>query len=283
MKTIVIYHAGCWDGFCAAWVLRKVFPAAEFHAAHYGTEPPDVAGKDVFVVDFCYKRPMMVAIAVAAKSLTVLDHHKTAEADLTGLPAECNRLYGVIPNVIFKMDRSGGRLAWEWAFNSDPAPWLVDYTEDRDLWRWALPHSHDINAALRSYPLDFTRWDQLETRDPASLAAEGVAINRREAQIVDQHVRHAREIELGGYKVLAVNATVLFSEIAGKLAEGRPFGACYFDRADGLRQWSLRSDPKGVDVSEVAVRLGGGGHKHAAGFEERPPTLTGVEVLEGSP
>ena len=271
----VIYHANCWDGFCAAWLLGKEFPGAAFHAAHYGTEPPDVAGRDVYVVDFSYKRPAMVALAAAAKSLTVLDHHKTAEEDLAGLTEECNRLYGVVPNVVFKSDRSGGRLAWEYLYGGKESPWLVDYTEDRDLWRWALPHSREVNAALRSYPLDFSAWNELSGRDPLSLAPEGAAILRAEAQVVAAHVRNAREVELAGHRVLCVNATTLFSEVAGELARGRPFGACYFDRGDGVRQWSLRSRDGGVDVSEVARAMGGGGHRNAAGFEERAGRLTG--------
>ena len=40
---VVVYHANCCDGFCAAWLFHKVFPEAEFHAAQYGTEPPEVA------------------------------------------------------------------------------------------------------------------------------------------------------------------------------------------------------------------------------------------------
>jgi nanoRNase/pAp phosphatase (c-di-AMP/oligoRNAs hydrolase) len=75
-------------------------------------------------------------------------------------------------------------------------------------------------------------------------------------------------MQMDGHTIRAVNATVLFSEIAGELAKGMPFGACYFDRFDGKRQWSLRSDEQGVDVSLIAKAHGGGGHAHAAGFEE---------------
>lgn len=35
-KPLVIYHGGCWDGFCAAWLFRKAFPDAEFFPAQYG-------------------------------------------------------------------------------------------------------------------------------------------------------------------------------------------------------------------------------------------------------
>lgn len=103
------------------------------------------------------------------------------------------------------------------------------------------------------------------------LIAEGAAIRRMEQQLVQDHVHNARPAVVAGVPgILLVNATVLQSEIAGALAKGRPFGACYFDRADGLRIWSLRSDasdPDSKDVSVIAKAMGGGGHRHAAGFQ----------------
>jgi hypothetical protein len=53
---------------------------------------------------------------------------------------------------------------------------------------------------------------------------------------------------------------------ANMLAEGRPFGACYYDNAEGKRVFSLRSKDEGADVSEIAVAYGGGGHARASGF-----------------
>ncbi len=150
---------------------------------------------------------------------------------------------------------------------------MVDYTEDRDLWLWKLDWSREINAFIRSWPLDFGKWDDFDQVSPGTEKWDtwvdaGSAILRREQQIVDDHSQHAREIEMDGHKILCVNATVLFSDIAGELAKDRPFGACYFDRSDGKRQWSLRSRDGGVDVSEIAKRHGGGGHRNASGFEE---------------
>jgi nanoRNase/pAp phosphatase (c-di-AMP/oligoRNAs hydrolase) len=145
----------------------------------------------------------------------------------------------------------------------------VDYTADRDLWRWALPDSREVNAALRSYPLDFEVWDRLWAEEsPESLKRDGAAILRAEEVTIQVHIDRAREIDFDGYKVLSVNATSLFSEIAGRLSAGRPFGMCWFER-DGVRQYSLRSRDDGVDVSEIAKAHGGGGHAKAAGFEER--------------
>lgn len=273
MRPLVIYHANCWDGFCAAWVARKALGAIDAVPAHYGQSPPDVADRVVYVLDFSYPREVMERLVTNARRTVVLDHHKTAMAALDGLHQPETGI-----DVWFDMNKSGGRLAWDWFTlngyelltpNAPRTPWLVDYTEDRDLWRHALEGTEEINAALRSYPLNFELWDQFEQKDPRStFYYEGAAIRRAERQIIDSHVRNARECEMDGYRVLSVNATVLFSEIAGKLAKGRPFGACYFDRHDGKRQWSLRSDENGLDVSIIAKQRGGGGHVHAAGFEE---------------
>ena len=116
MKFLVIYHAGCSDGFCAAWLFHKAFPEADFHAAHYGTPPPDVAGKDVYIVDFSYKRDVMLRIIDQARRVCVLDHHKTAEEDLALLPScsleEWVSLKGKV-RIQFDRSKSGGRLAWE--------------------------------------------------------------------------------------------------------------------------------------------------------------------------
>lgn len=265
MKNLVIYHGGsCRDGFCAAWIARGLLPTdTEFIPTNYGEDTlPEVTDKHVYLLDFRFKRDVTLAMANRAKRLIILDHHKTAEKELDGIEGE---------NIhcTFDMNKSGGRLTWEHFYGGSGmrSPWLVDYTEDRDLWRWALPNSREINAALRSYPLDFEEWNKLAARDPQDLISEGAAILRAEAAVIDSHVRHAETREFAGHRVKCVNATTLISEIAGELAKGMPFGMSYFVRNDGKWIWSLRSDQNGVDVSEIAKRYGGGGHKHAAGFE----------------
>lgn len=288
MKTYVLYHANCWDGFCAAWVARRCLRGdVAYIPVQYGQEPPAIEPQSrLYILDFSYSREQLFKWWTpgphAVNSLVVLDHHKTAQEALNGFEAECVANGMDAPQIVFDMDHSGGRLAWEHFFGrehrtrfsnpDDLRPWLVDYTEDRDLWRWKLPMSREVNAALRSHPLDFDLWDLFDAFEKEvglpTFYSEGAAILRSEAVMIDNHVRNAREIEMDGHKILAVNATVLFSDIAGKLAEGRPFGAVYFDRGDGRRQWSLRSRDEGVDVSAIAKAHGGGGHRNAAGFEE---------------
>lgn len=84
-KILCIYHGGCDDGFGAAWAVRHALgDTVEFHPGAYGKPPPSCRGRDVLLVDFSYKRPIMADIAGEARSVLVLDHHKTAKEDLYG-------------------------------------------------------------------------------------------------------------------------------------------------------------------------------------------------------
>lgn len=257
MQPLVIYHAGCWDGFCAAWVFRNHKDKdAEFVPARYGDARPRCADRDVYVLDFSYNAANLQSMADEACSILVLDHHKTAEADLKGLDF-----------CVFDTNKSGARLTWEYFCGDAKSPWLVDYTEDRDLWRHALLATKEVNAALRSYQLDFDVWDALSTQSPADLAREGAAIMREQQKVVDSAVRNAGEDDIGGHRVPVVNATYMVSEIGHALCQGKPFSATYFVDKDGRKVYSLRSTDEGLDVSAIAKQYGGGGHRNAAGFK----------------
>jgi oligoribonuclease NrnB/cAMP/cGMP phosphodiesterase (DHH superfamily) len=253
----------------------------------YGVDPPaEAQDKDaeLYIVDFSYKRDVMLSLAAMRRQkMAVLDHHESAQQELAGFEEEV-RVHNWAHNweaceVRFDMTKSGAVLAWEYLHgDTKPCPRLLLYVQDRDLWKFELFMSREVNAYLRTLPFDFKIWSELANLDHVSLVHRclipGQTILLREKQIVDQHVRYARPITLAGFQVLAVNATVLFSEIAGELAVGRPFGVCYFDRQDGKRQWSLRSTPEGENVADIARSFGGGGHRHAAGFETTTPDIT---------
>ncbi len=269
-RPLVMYHANCNDGFCAAWVAwRKFGNGADYVPVQYGQPPPDVTGRDLYVLDFSFSYGVLQQLEKEATAIILLDHHQTARKELDSFAADSELLTGRKPLIVFDMGKSGGRLAWEHFFPGKKAPWIVDYTEDRDLWRHALPNSGAINAALSSYPRTFLMWDLLSGWDVRTLAVEGVAIERYKETLVEALCASAREIDLGGHRVPAVNTPLLQSEVAGKLAAGKPFAACWYERG-GKVYWSLRSDENGQDVSLVAQRLGGGGHQHAAGFVSVP-------------
>ncbi len=253
--TLVVYHANCPDGFCAAWIAAKSLPAGtEFFPAHYGGELPDFTDRDVMFLDWCPK-PHQMPLLEVARSVTCLDHHITAKL-------EAEKIGGT-----FDVTKSGAMLTWEHFNPGVPPIQLVKFVQDRDLWQHKLNNSKEFNAALSSYPYTFEAWDEFNDLDGSVIIKIGEAILRYQAKIVESHVKHAKLQQLCGHEVLVANATVLFSEIGEKLAQDMPFGATYFDRADGKRQWSLRSRDGGIHVGDLAKSMGGGGHPQAAGFE----------------
>lgn len=295
-KPICIYHGNCADGFTAAWCVREGLGYdVEFHAGIYGAAPPDVTGRDVILVDFSYKRDVLLAMAEAARSMLVLDHHKSAVEDLA---ADGNRIvdFGAYTGAltwqrfqenvyqdqcegapyariyaIFDMDRSGAGIAWDF-FCGGARPPLINHVEDRDLWRFVLDGTREIQAVIFSHPYDFDAWDDLMARsqadaDRGQMIEEGAAIERKHHKDVAELVAGLkRRMVIGGHEVWAANLPYTLASDAGNvMAQGEPFAACYWDTPDG-RTFSLRSTNEGLDVAVIAQSYGGGGHRNASGF-----------------
>lgn len=259
-KLLCIYHANCADGFGAAWVVRRAFGAVnvDFHPGVYQEPPPDTVGREVLLVDFSYKRAIMDYIIARAEKVTIIDHHKTAIEDLQGIMATCH----------FDLERSGAGLTWDILFPEQARPTLINVIEDRDLWRFKLPNTREIQAAVFSYPYDFEVWDKLMVeRSIPNLHAEGIGIERKHHKDVAELVKTCRRrMLINGVEVWGASLPYTLTSDAGNLmSRGEPFAACYWDTAGG-RVFSLRSQPEGADVSEIAKAYGGGGHRNASGF-----------------
>lgn len=280
-----IYHANCADGFGAAWAVWKRYGYdVEYVAAGYGSEPPDIAGKNVLIVDFSYKYDVLAAMSWKARRIVILDHHKTAQEDLQRLPWFDGTEAGVevavreqcwtqnMPEIVacFDMNRSGARMAWDYCHPSAP-PFGIRFIEDRDLWRFTMDKTRDVHAALLSYEMSFSIWDalfgQAERDAGADLARQGEAIERRQRKDIAALLGASkRTMVIGGHEVPVANVPFHLSSDAGHvLNEGVLFAATYLDTADG-RAFSLRSRGD-FDVSAIAKSYGGGGHKNAAGFK----------------
>lgn len=267
-KTICIYHANCADGFAAAWVVkeygRKTNTPIEFIPGVYQEPPPNVSGAFVIMVDFSYKREIIKQMAKEASGILILDHHKTAMEDLEDLD---------LPNVtaVFDMDKSGAMITWNY-FNSieNPRPTLLQHIQDRDLWKFELLFTREIQAAVFSYPYEFEVWDKLMQADIAELISEGRAIERKHFKDINELLPVVtRLMKIGGHIVEIANLPYIFSSDAGHILaerETNAFGACYWDTPEG-RVFSLRSSNEKEDVSQIATQYGGGGHRNAAGFK----------------
>lgn len=271
-RPLVIYHSPCNDGWCCAWILHRCFRGVELWPAQYGDPPPPVDGKTVIIADFSYPRDVMERMNHEAHRMMVFDHHKSAEEACKGLDF-----------CVFDRSKSGAGLIYQWCRergylqnieDRDVATGMQEiarFVEDRDLFLHRQPWTHEINACLRSYPWELDVWDRLARRirlNPQEMAIEGEAILRYKRQLIEQHVRHARDVVVDDILVPGVECTVadIISDTVGELAKHKPFAISWCPSSDGQVLVSLRSDTHGEDVSEIAKRFGGGGHARAAGF-----------------
>lgn len=254
-NVLIITHGNCRDGFCAAWVCYRKYPTAEFIHSNYGESTPDVKGRDVIMVDFSYPRDVLEQMKADANSLLVLDHHKTAKEALEGLDY-CQ----------FDMNRSGAGMAWDHFFPEQIRPWLVNYVEDRDLWRHALPNGPAVNAYISTLKYDFETWYKASRLPIEKVAEMGFVVEDKIRQYVTEASKLARRVQVGHVVVPVINCLPPDnSELLGFLCNGECFSVGWFQRTDGKFVYSLRSKGN-YDVSEFAKMHGGGGHKNSAGF-----------------
>lgn len=305
----VIYHADCIDGFGAAYAAWRIYgPAAHYRAMHHGDpwEADEFSGHTVFILDFSFPPEDLRRIGRCAVAVTQLDHHASARAAWgSELATDANghefRVDRELPlHVVFHMQKSGARLAWEYFQPDQPLPPALEMIEDQDLWRFKLPNTRAFCRALRLLPFDFGEWDKLAAASVFGNAtyqthlANGRAIEtfflREIERMIDSHLlaparlrgepvdalqaqRHDQEIVVDDDRAwltvrgLAINANALFaSELGHHLATAsNSFGLIWQLSGNGQIKASLRANGN-IDVSVIAARYGGGGHRNAAGF-----------------
>lgn len=289
---VMLYHANCADGFGAAWAAWKRWGnEIDYVPVSYGERPPEVLGQHVLIGDFSFKRDALDTMLRGAKSIVIIDHHKSAQSELAPFTVEPSDGALVVEHIghmlrdlaemdrppcvaWFDMDRSGAAMTWAFCHSGGQVPQLLRLIEDRDLWRFTLPDTKPFAVWLRCEPFGFRCWEQIAERldDPA--AAKGImdeawAMQRFFDQKVAEIGRLARRATIDGQDVPVCNCPPMFaSEVGHWLLDANPFApfvACYSDQGR-TRGYSLRSRDDRADVSEIARKFGGGGHRNAAGF-----------------
>ena len=198
----VLYHAGCPDGFGAAYAAwRKFGETATYRSVFYGKPPSleSLAGKEIYILDFSFPPEELKAMAAVANAILQLDHHLSARnAWAEQLGEETGEMqtwkHPELPlTVTFDMNKSGARLAWEHFHPDTPMPWPLKHVEDRDLWRFNLPATKAFTRALQLLPFEFNAWDLVmqQASTPGSkryktMLAEGEAIERFYQSEVDR-------------------------------------------------------------------------------------------------
>jgi len=265
----VVFHRNCSDGTAAMQVVKRWIGdrPAKYYAAQYKEPVPMELTEgnlnrnedDVIIVDFSFPRAELERMSTQARSFLVLDHHAGVKGELEGIEG-CH----------FDNDHSGAMMAWLHFFPDEEAPEIIKHVEDRDLWRFNLPHTDVICAAAKHNMRDeqfwqdsMNGWSRDQKRDIMVL---GETLLEVQEAAVAKSVRTAIRTRLFEYRTSLANVTEHISEVGHSIVHQLPvdFSTTYFITREGKVVLSFRSKPE-FDVSEIARRLGGNGHKNAAG------------------
>ncbi len=280
---LILYHGrNCPDGFgaaLAAWLYYG--ERAEYLGLDHGDvqtvdDLPPVAGRTVYILDFSFSAEILEAIDASAAKLVMLDHHKSAAEKLTGFACRC----GVVH---FDMSKSGARLAWEFFHPDTPVPSLLQYVEDRDIWKWEFPESAAFLSALDMEAQSFARWSEIASFSPEQLTlfmARGAAMDEKYRKLANDIAEGAQPLVFNGIEGLMVNAPGMFHSLVGDILSAKTgtFALMWSAGPKGVKA-GLRSQ-RNFDCIALAESMGGGGHAQACGFKmpvsRLPELLTGT-------
>lgn len=269
---MVIYHNPCADGTGSAYsawkYLSNKYPEREvtYFPTNHGKPPPDVTGKNVLICDFSYKKNYLNDMIKSANNLLIIDHHKTAVKELEDIPDKYK---------IFDMDHSGAMLTWEYFYPTEPAPLMISYIQDRDIWTNKLPYVNEYASWFFTLPHEFEEYDKYfdDKVFQQMLETKGVGMVEKDKHNINQVSPFAsvkfQKIGDTYLFIVYLNTTILKSEVGNVIITENKyadFSVVYnINDYNDTTSFSFRSTNKNYDASKIASYLGGGGHRNACG------------------
>lgn len=287
-KIIVIYHRADFDGIFCREIARKFLgDTAEYIGWDYGDAVPQVDSEvQLYMLDISVEGLML------HPGLVWIDHHKSAiEKFSPNIPGY--RIDGV----------AACRLTWQWfAEYKDESVWTMPIKQmfvDRlvseplavrlageyDIWDKRDPRAELFQHGLRSQKLGDPLWEVLLSNpSPATepgkqnldeIAVEalldaGNAIQYAQTQLnADIITAYGFTVQFEGLTFLACNHARFNSHLftAGIRPEHDALLGFNFDGPKQGWRFSLYGIAgKDIDLSLIAVKYGGGGHRGACGF-----------------
>lgn len=294
----VFYHNDA-DGRCSAFWVRKYleqekidFTADDFIEMNYDKKLPldkVESFEPVMIVDFSFNMDDFWSLRCRTKNITWIDHHKTAieSIDLDALDLyNCAgiRFDGVAACMLtwfYLFHEKAGNMYWHKC--SDPkelmvgAPLFTQYIHLWDTWQWKHhPDASKIEAfitGLNSFDMHpcSMHWNGLiwRTEDLQEIIDSGYDMIRfRDGYALDMCNSTGKTIEFEGIRCFICNMGHVSSEWF-KSVDTTNYDALmpfYYNAQTKKFCYSLYG--KGdIDLSIIAVKYGGGGHRNACGFQ----------------
>lgn len=295
--AIKCYYHNDLDGHASGAVVARRYPGeVEFHEINYGQDDilDDINPSDVVImVDFSLQ-PLhrMIELQARCFNLIWIDHHKSVDEELQELQDGGSFLYS--GTVDSRSQLAACELCWKYFFPTKPVPEYIRLLGAYDTWRYkdtdeeeyVLNFQYGMRAE-DTHPKSVI-WTSLQLEIMAeeflqSLCLCGKAIRKYTSKMDAEHTASAAfPLQWMGLHFLALNSSTLGSLQFQSMWDQSKYDAMMCFKWAG-NHWtiSMYTDKPGVDVSNIAKYMNGGGHKQAAGFQVHKKDLfTELRIAE---
>ena len=279
---LCIYHIADHDGKGSGAVVKSVFPEIELLGLNHDMEIPyDLIEKHEKVVVCDYALPVEYMFKLSETiDFTWIDHHASViDKYEEELAKGRNPIKG-----LRQVGKAAIELCWEYFYTSKEVPLGIVLLAKNDLFDLSDPRVRPFEFAMQSFGVntpDDKIWTELfENRlDIEEMIQDGQRIlgwiNVRNYRLVRSM---AFESEIDGYKCICANMPQGYSSFYDSVENRDSYDVMINFYMNKNQKWNLSfySSKKNVDVSKIAAKFGGGGHRGAAGassLEELPDFL----------
>lgn len=279
--TILIHHNADNDGLACAAIFKHRFPNGRILGWDYPYKEEDlipaldqirltgdVLEDDLYIADISFSLELMEELCDEFKSVTWIDHHKSAWNDYEEHIMGGKNSFGVV----YDHQISACELTWKYFYPEREMPHAIMLLgmydtwrrEDEDLWDCQIMPYQTVRKM--DFSIDAILEDMKNARYVDMSIEQGQIMLKRDWSHYKMIARKAVLCSLLDEPMYVVNTPIGQSNIPELLYDENAKTVCcwYFDGE--MYRYSLRSAKDGPDVSEIARVFGGGGHKHAAGF-----------------
>ena len=274
------------DGELSAHIskIQKCCEKAKYIPCSAGSSPKgDFVDKTILFLDVCPIRKMLEILSKIAKHIVILDHHEPTNN--ANYPFDNNNVA-----IVYDKDRAGCQITWDYFANGVDYPWLIKYVADKDLGKWKLPYSREINSYLKYNNIisscNFNEINRLMLFYNEHNLKEFIAIGsdyvKFDDRLIDLHIERSKKAKFKVkiqdkdvcYNIWIVECSIkdIDTDLGAKLAKlnlDEDFVVVYsHDAFHNKFKFSLRGkDESNINLSEISEKFGGGGHEKASGFK----------------
>lgn len=264
-----VYHHTDQDGYASAYAVKRRHQGEDVRFVYSNYDMTfdfsDVKdGEKVYILDFSFKPSKFKELLLKTRNVVWIDHHKSVLAPEYD---EFKSLEGIRRDGV-----AACVLTWEYLFPGVDVPRAVKLIGDYDVWKFEYgDDTRYFMAATRLYDLtpESRFWDDLFTVRHFfnKMIEKGKIILQYEA-MTDKRTLSAigYEVAFEGRNCLVANVPFKGSEFFASAEKGKYDIFITWAWKNHRYAVSMRSDKADVDLSVIALKYGGGGHKGAAGF-----------------